>query len=433
MIDKCDSDFALFSRDSEPPNVTPSGLIESHMSNFCQNVENDYLKIQSDLSIQLDDLKLISAILSLNSREANNGCSNDSLTLATNKAIHKIRDFAFLELRESLVHFYLKNADWLLGQGRLEEAFHCWEQVLSVNPDNQYIHMKLLDQANAPESIKERAERLHATYRFKYLGSFGQAVLRGPIAIIAADHRNAIYVSDNVGNRIHKFNTGGEYLGTLPEEIENSRGLFKDSEGNVWICDFGNSRLLTVDSNDNIVNEISLHQILKGNFSTTLPVFGCLEGDRLYLLLVDGSYQQRALISFDRHDPYNSLDILPTHGIQTPNFFGFYDHELYLCDWEQCDLFMFDRAQRCFKPMGWNGIPHPLRWFVNFDGSLFLTAGTYILKILSNGQTVFRANLSNIFGLQRTLPLDLAILRNKTTHQLFVTDYSLACIHRFAI
>jgi len=429
MVDLYKERFSELLRRIETINMDQS-VNHDHMGSLFRRIEDDYRQIQGGLAAKLEDLKIISNIL-------DHSCSStDSIVQlkpATDKAQHKLNNYAFFEMKERLIPFNLKKGDWLFKEGRIEEALNAWEEVLKVNPDNEYVHSRLLEIMDTTQGPKVRAEELHSKYRFKYIGSFGQNILARPFAIVAGDHDDTLFVSDNVGNKIHKFNVHGKYLGPLPVEVKKPLGLFKDGENNIWICDFGNSRLLAVDSNGNMTDEISLKEILGDSFGSTHPVFGYLSDKRLYLLLLNKSYQQRMLVSFDRYNPYNSLDILPTNVLQTPNFFGFLDNQLYLCDYAQCHLFVYDVGQRFFKRIGYLGIPYPLRRFVGSCDGIFLSAGKHILKVSLNGERFFSANLSEILNTDQATPLGLAFLKHKNSRVLFVTDASLTRIHKFAI
>jgi len=286
---------------------------------------------------------------------------------------------------------------------------------------------------NISSKLRERAEELHEKYQFKYIGSFGHDIMKRPIAIVAADHKDTLFVSDYDGNKIHKFNVQGKYLGPLSVEVKNPVGLFKDAENNLWICDFGNSRLLAVDSTDSVVDEIRLGEVLGDKFDSIHPVFGCLKGDRFYLLLVNVSYQQRRLVSFNRYNLHDSLDVLPTDVFDVLNVFEFLDNQLYVCDHAQCDLFVYNTGQRFFKRIGYQGIPYPFRRFVRSSDALFLSASKHILKVSLNGERFITANLSKILNMGQATPLGLAVLKQKDSRVLFVTDATLTCIHKFAV
>lgn len=430
MIERHKKEFTELLRKIEAINIDQSARYNDLDALF-QGIEDDYRKIQSGLAIKREDLRIISDILD-QSHGGNNSLEGYPLKVATDKAIHETSNYAFFEMLERLIPFNLEKGNCLFNRGRIEEALDAWEEVLRVNPDNEYIHSKLLEIMNTTQGPKIRAEELHRKYHFKYIGSFGHNILKRPIAIVAADYDDTLFVSDNVGNKIHKFNVQGEYLGPLPIEVKNPLGLFKDDENNLWICDFANSRLLAVDSDGNITNEIGLKGIVDDPHGLTHPGFGCSTSDRLYLLLLDESHHQRRLISFNRHHPYDSLDVLPTDVFHVPNVFGFLNNQLYVSDWAQCDLFVYDANQRQFNRIGCQGIPFPFRCFVDSSDGIFLSASRYILKMSANRTKLFTADLNHITSMPQPTPLGLAVLTGQDSRVVFVTDFSKPCIHKFA-
>ncbi|MHA1146359.1 MAG: hypothetical protein ACTSRW_16605 [Candidatus Helarchaeota archaeon] len=431
MIKRHKKKFTELLRKIESINIDQSGNHDD-MGSLFSVIEDDYRKIQRSLSAKREDLKIISDILG-HSYGSNDTAIYNQLKPEIDQLIRSLNNYAFFEMKEGLIPFNFEKGNWLFSRGRIDEALDSWEEVLRVNPDNEYIHSILLETKNIHHATKSRAEDLNNKYRFKYMGSFGQDVLKGPFAIVVDNCDGTLFVSDKIKNKIHKFNVQGEHLGHLALEVKNPCGLFKDTESNLWICDFGNSRILAIDSTESAVNELKLQEILGDKAVSICPVFGRSNGDRFYLLLANASFQQKKLVSFNRYNPRDSLDILPTDALQSPNFFGFLDNHLYVSDPAQCDLFTFDAEQGLFTPIGFKGIPYPLRWLADFHDGFFLSAGMHILKVSSNGQIIFSANISSILGMHKTLPSALAIFKEKNTQILFVADYSLACIHMFSI
>lgn len=434
MLEKHKEDFSELLKKIETTNIDQHASCNNDLDKFFQNAKKNYQKIQHSLATKLEDLKIISDILNpCHSRNNVGNYADDSLKLVTDKAADKISNYVFFEMQESLIPFNLEKGKLLFDQGRIDEALDAWEEVLKVNPDNEYVHSKLLEIRDILQSTKIRADELHQKYRFKYIGSFGHNIMKRPFAIVAGDHDDILFISDFEGNKIHKFSVQGKYLGSLSVKVKNPMELFKDTDGNIWICDFGNSRLLAVELDGNVVDEISLIDILGETYGLIHPGFGCLKEHRFYLILMDSTRQQRRLLSFNRYNSHGSPDIFPTDVFQVLHVFEFLDNQLYVCDLAQSDLFVYNAGQKYFNRIGCQGIPYPLRWFVGSSDGLFLSAGKHLLKVSLKGQKLFTANLTNIFGMHKAIPLGLAFLREKHTQVLFVTDYSLACIHKFAI
>jgi len=213
--------------------------------------------------------------------------------------------------------------------------------------------------------------------------------------------------------------------------VKKPLGLFKDGENNIWICDFGNSRLLAVDSSSYAAEEIRLKEILDEAFESIHPAFGCFRNNQFYLLLLNDLGQQRRLVFFDRYNIRNSLNFLPTDPFEVLNVFEFLNNKLYACDYAQCDLFIYDEAKRNFNKIGCHRIPYPFRCFTPLPDGLFLSAGKYILKMRSDKEIVFTANLTKVLGTDRVRPFGLTFFNKGDTSILFISDDSLGCIHRF--
>ncbi|RJR51531.1 MAG: hypothetical protein C4576_03570 [Desulfobacteraceae bacterium] len=396
-----------------------------------QTVPAAYRRASNGMNAKLAELEALSDILAAYNRSTN--FPDSSLLRTTRQAVRRVTNSVYPRMRREFIPLLLKSADLFCNERDFASAIDCWEEVLAVDPDNSYVQRRISSQERESGLSSKEAERIASEYRLQYLGSFGEQVLRGPIAITASDRYDHIYVSDNVEMRIHKFRFSGEYLGTLPNAFRNIRGIFKGSHGTIWVCDFEESRLLEVDCNGAMVSEIRLGEVLGKTLPTPYPLFGCLKDGCIYLLLVNETYRHRILVSFRTADPAGSLRLLETGNIQNPNYIGFHNDDLYVCDREGCDLYLYNQADGRFRRLGSLGIPYPLRWFASSNSGLFLTAGKSVVKILPDGRKIFSADLSALLGVHTTLPLDLAVIEHGTMHLLLVTDYSLGCIHEFSI
>jgi len=410
---------------SETVPVEPSGTQKARA------VPAAYRRASNVVNAKLAELETLSDILAACNRSTNS--HDNSLLRTARQAARLITNSVYPRMRREFIPLLLHSADLFCKERDFASAMDCWEEALAADPDNSYVQRRISSQERESGLSSKEAELIASEYRLQYLGSFGERFLRGPIAITSSDRYDLIYVSDNVESRIHKFRFSGEYLGTLPYEISNIRGIFNGSSGTIWICDFEKSRLLEIDCNGAMVSEIRLGEVIGKTLPATYPLFGCLKDGCIYLLLVNETYQRRILVSFRTADPEGSLRLLETGNIHTPNYIGFHNDDLYVCDREGCDLYLYNPADGRFRRLGSLGIPYPLRWFASSNSSLFLTAGKSIVKILPNGKPIFRADLSALLGVNTTLPLDLAVIEHGTMHLLMVTDYSLGCIHRFSI
>ena len=82
--------------------------------------------------------------------------------------------------------------------------------------------------------------------------SFGQNLIQSP-AGICIDKGNRIYVTNRLNNKILLFNPKGEYVTEVHngETLKEPRGIAQDAQGNLIVCDTGNScvRFLSPDGN----------------------------------------------------------------------------------------------------------------------------------------------------------------------------------------
>ena len=76
---------------------------------------------------------------------------------------------------------------------------------------------------------------------------------------VAADSSGNVYVSDDNGNRVTKFNANGTFAWELPSggvtasgsgngQFNGPQGLAVDGSGNVWVCDYLNDRIQVINS-----------------------------------------------------------------------------------------------------------------------------------------------------------------------------------------
>ena len=144
MIEKNKKHFSELLRKIDATDTCHSPSRIDKLDKFFQNVQHEYRKIQCDVATKLENLKITSDILN-ESHGRNNIKKNedDSLKLATDKAIAEVTNFAFFEIQGKLSSFNLKKGKQLFEQDRIEEALDAWEEVLKVNPDNEYIRSKL--------------------------------------------------------------------------------------------------------------------------------------------------------------------------------------------------------------------------------------------------------------------------------------------------
>lgn len=433
MVEKQKKEFSELLRKIDAIKIDALANCNNGLDEFFQNIEDDYRKIQYGVSTKLEDLKSISDILGQSHSSNNIEKPNDNtLKLVTTKAINKTNDYAFFEMKKKMIPFSLDKGKWLFEQGRIGKALDTWEEVLKINPDNKYVHSKLLEIMNLPQETRNRAEELQRKYRFKYIGSFGHNVLARPIAIIVGNEDDILFVSDEVSNQIHKFNVNGEYLGPLPIKVKRPLGFFKDIENNTWICDFGNCRLLALDYGGNELEEIRLKDILGESSGSIGPCFGCLRGDQFYLVLMESNWQKRRIISFNKHAPRDSFKILQYSDFQAPVDIKLVEKRIYVANFDPGSLFAYDFNLKEFVRITWEPVPGTPRQFVTANNELFLNAGTFLVKMSLKGRQIFLANVSQVLGTNNII-VGAAIAEKENKRILLLTDLTQASVHSFLV
>ncbi len=92
---------------------------------------------------------------------------------------------------------------------------------------------------------------------------------------VATDSEGDVYVVDNKGDRVQKFDAEGGYLSEFGEEgtgngqLKEPKGIATDSEGNVYVADNGNKRVQKFDSEGEYVTQWS-HSEKFGEFEFPL-------------------------------------------------------------------------------------------------------------------------------------------------------------------
>ena len=131
-------------RKIETANRDHSASGNNDLDKFFHDVEDNYRKIQHGVVAKLADLRILSDLLN-QSNDADNIKMQGKALLSsiTDKAITAVSEPVFLGKKEEWISFYLNKAEWLLGKDRLAEALDAWEEVLKIDPDNNFIHSKL--------------------------------------------------------------------------------------------------------------------------------------------------------------------------------------------------------------------------------------------------------------------------------------------------
>jgi len=91
---------------------------------------------------------------------------------------------------------------------------------------------------------------------WEIVGWYGQSLDNKPF--IAVDEQGRVFVSDPESYRILEFNTAGEFMrywgdyGIGPEGFNLPGGMAASPEGDLWVVDAGNHRLLKFSRPENV-------------------------------------------------------------------------------------------------------------------------------------------------------------------------------------
>ncbi len=414
---------------------------------FYETVEHDYRELEYSMINKHEDLKIILDLLRMHPANKNFGDDGRKLLnkpIDTATAFNNTQYCLLNQLQQGLVPHHINHGKWLFENGKIQEAFIPWETVLKLNPYNDNIHSKLIDIIDVNSRSTKKAEDLNKKYHFKYIGSFGNTILKSPCSILTPKSDKHLFVSDYDTNHIHKFTYDGNYLGVLPIELKYPMGLFQDDSNSLWICDFGNSRLLGVDFDGCVIDEINLKNILNCNDRAYHPTFGCVMHDQFYLTLRNADHEKRHLVTFNKNNPDDSLKILTD---STPNLLGSINiiqnklytvminpaclHEYTLGN-KKNGLYEYDFEKNQFKLLRGNYYSHLMRQFVQWNSNLFMTCGESLVKLSIDGTQHFSVNLSLFFGFA-SMPTGLAVIEQNNGSVLSITDTINNSIHQFLI
>jgi hypothetical protein len=117
---------------------------EDEVEKLMQEIEDNYRRIKRCLVSDLDDLQTIADIFNLQQNFIETNVQNSEFWRVTlNKAVEEEGRFLFFEIKEKMAPFYRKKGDWQLAHDKIDKALDSWEEVLKIDPNNEYIQKKL--------------------------------------------------------------------------------------------------------------------------------------------------------------------------------------------------------------------------------------------------------------------------------------------------
>jgi len=409
---------------------------DNEVQEFAINEDKKYHKIRNTCINKIEEAKIIADIM-INHQCLNN--SDHSISKFLNKLLKKttddIENDLYNELVELIVNYNIKTGNWLYNQGRTEEALYLWEDALKVNPQNEYIHSKLGGLSHFTNGLQNQVEDIKKKFQFEYIGSFGHDIVRKPGFLIMSQSENELLVSDSATNEIHKFCTNGDYIDSFSFGLDRPAELFKDEDGNVWICDFGNNRLLVIDFAGDIVDSINLKNFTDDGSEIICPTYGCIKGHQIFLILTDITQSnKRKIVVLDRLNLSGSIEIVDfSNDIRTPVGLVSHREQLYVSDKFEGIVYQFDFTQRKFKKYINFNIAGAIYRFFILGNNMFISTRKFLLKLSLTGQPCFVANFRTAIEFDNVNIFGLAGHKKGKLKYLFAGDFAKKCILKFII
>ena len=107
------------------------------------------------------------------------------------------------------------------------------------------------------ESSNKRVQVFDTNGNFQY--AYGGLYYPRGISIV----KSKVYVADTNNRRVAVFNENGAFLSEVKDNgaaetgFYNPRGISMDSEGNLWVADSGNNRVLKIDSTGKVIKKVT--------------------------------------------------------------------------------------------------------------------------------------------------------------------------------
>lgn len=395
--------------------------------------EDRYRQLRLESECRREHLDDISAILN---HSQNSNCNQtqsiDFIKDSIEKAHTDITNFTSFLMPHRFAPLLLNKGKVLFSQERFNEAITCWEKVLKVEPHNQVIKTNLLNLVKKKTLYAETVQRLLNRYRLEFIKSFGHGYTGQPFHILMLEPETILYVADHETHKVVKFNEHLQFVGEFCHDVKHPCGMFHDEHKLIWICDFGNSRLLAVNSLDQVIEQINIQDLVGKDFPATCPLDGCVQNGKFHLILRDQHNQHSHIISFDRHDRRNSLKVIFCDVEKAPCNIRYFNGELFVSMANPLGIYVFDTSSNEFKPWSTSILPSPLRRFVKVGGFFYITAGEYLFKISKN-ETIFSADIRHLTGLKSAIHVSLTVTHTADEQFLILSDVIQGCLHYFKI
>jgi hypothetical protein len=262
------------------------------IDNACLNLRSITLSEIEHLRLQLDILKRIP------DQSLNTGFR--FLIRRNERTLMEALRFIRFEMNKYLTPYHLIKGDWYFENAEYIKAVKVWEEVLRIQPANHHIQSMLLKMSSGNgQDTALKASECSRRYRLKLIRSFGEDTLAFPTSIVFSKRNNSLFISDSSRNVIQAYSMTGNHQGSIEMDLEEPVGLFEDIDFNLWVCDWGNSKLKKFNSNGERLSEIDVKSISKSPSGIVHPRFGAMHNQKMYVVLTDRDGERRKLICYD--------------------------------------------------------------------------------------------------------------------------------------
>ncbi|MDY7000429.1 MAG: hypothetical protein SVS15_01440 [Thermodesulfobacteriota bacterium] len=330
-----------------------------------------------------------------------------------------------LPQREAPLH--AEKARDMFQRGCPKEALKHLKCALKILPGDESMFADLVETAG-----NNGAAGLIDSRKFRYQGSFGEAFLSKPVSLLSGEGRD-ILVCEPTKDIVSVFDSDFRHKGKLPLAFKRPFGVFSGERGLVWICDYGNQRLVAVDSESRSAGEISLKDFAPKGFKHISPGCACMGNGTFYILATASDPHDVKILSFNEDDPAGTFNILNSAGLFRPFSIAWHQEKLVVGTFVPSALYVYDFENDRFENHGVPLVPGELRGLSTLGGDLWTSCTDYICKISSQGGLRFVVDVSKLTGRDGTTAWGLCALERDGETELIAADKRLGCLHRFSM
>lgn len=329
--------------------------------------------------------------------------------------------------------FNIKAIDKLVRNGHIDNALVELGKILSTSPWDNSVHEIVSAMANDeyPSYVLKQIEGYQNNFRLKYLKTVGQGILREPQSMNISSDDKFLFVSDQTQNVVHRFTIEGEYIGVCDSRFHKPHGMCNDNN-NVWICDYLGQRLVLVDIDGRVKQDIGLVKFCDNEYMPSYPYAVCIYHNDVFVLVSDVNGSAYALLRFSQKN-WNEISVFSTEMLGIPYGLCCSNDVIYVGSLSQGSVYTFDPHSACFEIVN-NEMPvNGLKSFVVSQNSIFYNSGNSIIKSSGSGETIFVANLDAALGKIACLNFGFAVTQSTENIRLAAPDGINKCVHLFSV